>query len=271
MRFKLTLNVDKKAFGNALPINYQYELSAFIYKAIAQADDEYSLWLHENGYRLHGRQFKLFTFSNLMIPQYKIDKNHGRILIECDRIEWLVSFLPETSTEKFAFGLFSEQVFQIGDKKSTVQFRIEQIELLPAPVFESRMMFQTLSPACFTFRESEKRYPTYLSPDAPEVPEIVLNNLLNKYHTFYGKPYEKEFDFKFEVTSRPKPKLITIKTGTPEASEIRGFLFDFRIKAPIELMRIMYDSGLGEKNSLGFGCVEEIHIDIDKNNLIDSF
>ena len=256
MRFKLTLQVDKKVFGNAMPINYQYELSAFIYRAIAYADKEYSLWLHENGFKLYGRPFKLFTFSNLFIPQYKIDKEQGRIRIECDRIKWLVSFLPETSTEKFAFGLFSEQLFQIGDKKSTVQFRIEQIELLPSPVLESPMMFQTLSPACFPFKEDGKRYPTYLSPDAPEVSGIVLNNLLNKYHTFYGKPYEKEFDFTFEVTNRPKPKLIAIKTGTPEASDIRGFLFDFRMKAPTELMQIMYDAGLGEKNSMGFGMVE---------------
>jgi len=255
MRFRLTLQVDKKAFGNVLPLSYQYELSAFIYKAIAQADRDYSFWLHENGFRLYGRQFKLFTFSNLLIPQYKIDKEQGRIRIESDRIEWLVSFLPETSTEKFAFGLFSEQVFQIGDKKSTVQFRIEQIELLPAPVFDYRMTFKTLSPVCIPFREVNSRYSNYLSPDAQEVPGIVLSNLLNKYHTFYGKPYGKESDFSFEVTSQPKPKLIAIKAGTPETSNIRGFMFDFRMKAPVELMKIMYDAGLGEKNSIGFGMV----------------
>ena len=255
MRFKLTLQVDKKAFGNVLPLSYQYELSAFIYRAIAQADKEYSLWLHENGFQLLGRSFKLFTFSNLLIPQYKIDKEQGRIRIESDRIEWVVSFLPETSTEKFAFGLFSEQIFQIGDKKSTVQFRIEQIELVPDPVFNSSMMFCTMSPVCITLKEADSRYPTYLSPDAPEAQSVLLNNLLNKYHTFYGKPFEEAPDFSFEVVSQPKPKLISIKTGTPETSNIRGFMFDFRMKAPVELMKIMYDAGLGEKNSIGFGMV----------------
>ena len=255
MRFRLTLKVDKKAFGNVLPLSYQYELSAFIYRAIAQADKEYSLWLHENGFQLYGRSFKLFTFSNLLISQYTIDKEQGRIRIESDRIEWLVSFLPETSTEKFAFGLFSEQVFQIGDKKSRVQFSIKQIELVPDPVFNSLMMFNTLSPVCIPFRETDSRYSTYLSPNASEAPGIVLNNLLSKYHTFYGKPFEKESDFSFVVASQPKPKLISIKAGTPETSNIRGFLFDFRMKAPVELMKIMYDAGLGEKNSIGFGMV----------------
>ena len=256
MRFRLTLQIDRKAFGTVLPLNYQYELSAFIYRAIAQADREYSFRLHEDGFRLHGRPFKLFTFSNLLIPKYTIDKEQGRIRIECDRIEWLVSFLPETSTGKFAFGLFSEQIFQIGDTKSTVQFRIERVELLPPPVFESSMSFKTLSPVCIPLKETDRRYAIYLSPDAPEVPDIVLKNLLNKYHTFYGKPYENAFDFAFEVTSRPKSKLIAIKTETPEASNIRGFMFDFRMKAPVELMRVMYDAGLGEKNSMGFGMVD---------------
>ena len=36
MRFKLTLEVNKKAFGNRLPINYQYEQSCVIYKILAR-------------------------------------------------------------------------------------------------------------------------------------------------------------------------------------------------------------------------------------------
>ncbi|MDR0811099.1 MAG: CRISPR-associated endoribonuclease Cas6 [Paludibacter sp.] len=256
MRFSLTLTLDKQAFGNRLPLSYQYELSSFIYRAIAKADSEYATWLHENGFRLNGKPFKLFTFSNLIIPQYKIDKEQGRIVIESDKIKWLVSFLPETSTEKFVFGVFAEQVFQIGDKRSVVQFRIEQIEALPAPVFETEMRFRTLSPVCIPLRKDEARYATYLSPDQPEAAEIVLNNLLHKYQTFYGKPFEEKIDFKFEVTNQPKAKLIAIKTGTPEATNVKGYTFDFRMTAPVELMAVAYHAGIGMYGSQGFGFVE---------------
>jgi CRISPR-associated endoribonuclease Cas6 len=34
MRFKLTLTVRKQTFGNVLPINYQYEQSAVIYRIL---------------------------------------------------------------------------------------------------------------------------------------------------------------------------------------------------------------------------------------------
>ena len=38
MRFKLILEINKRAFGNKLPINYQYEQSAAIYKILSGAD-----------------------------------------------------------------------------------------------------------------------------------------------------------------------------------------------------------------------------------------
>lgn len=48
MRFKLQLEVNKNVFGNRLPINYQYEQSAVIYRILARADKDYATWLHEN-------------------------------------------------------------------------------------------------------------------------------------------------------------------------------------------------------------------------------
>jgi CRISPR-associated endoribonuclease Cas6 len=36
--------------GNAIPINYQYELSSWIYKVIERADAQYSDFLHNKGF-----------------------------------------------------------------------------------------------------------------------------------------------------------------------------------------------------------------------------
>jgi CRISPR-associated endoribonuclease Cas6 len=253
MRFLLALHADKNAFGNRLPLNYQYELSAFIYRAIARADGAYAQWLHENGFQLDGRPFKLFTFSNLDIPQRKISSD--RLYIESEQVKWQVSFLPEASTEKFVQGVFSEQVFQVGDKKSVVQFRVEQIEVLPTPTFEPEMHFRTLSPACIPYRVEGQRHPEYISPERPEAADIVLNNLLSKYHTFYGKPYEGSCDFALHPTNQPKAKLIKIKSGTPEETFIKGHMFEFRMRASEELMGIAHEAGVGEKGSMGFGMV----------------
>ena len=256
MRFIITLQTNATACGNFLPLNYQYELSSFIYHTIAQADKAYATWLHENGFKFNGRPFKLFTFSNLFVPKYEIDRERSCIRIDSERVEWLVSFLPETSTEKFIFGLFSDRVFRIGDKHSAVQFSTERIEALPAPSFQRETLFGTLSPVSIPFRPDGQRYATYLSPDCSEASAVILTNLLNKYHTFYGKPFDGDTsDFALKVVNRPKAKLISVKKETPEASNIRGYMFDFLMTAPPELMKIMYESGIGHKNSIGFGMV----------------
>lgn len=86
MRFKLTLQILSHTLGRELPINYQYELSAAIYRILSRSDKDYSLWLHENGFIAGGKRFKLFTFSNLIVPQYSI-------LIELTRIEIIKEML----------------------------------------------------------------------------------------------------------------------------------------------------------------------------------
>lgn len=88
MRFKLILEVNRKAFGNLLPLNYQYEQSAAIYKILASASEEYANWLHDNGYKFgRGKRFKLFTFSPFKIEKRKVFFNEERIAILCDMIE----------------------------------------------------------------------------------------------------------------------------------------------------------------------------------------
>ena len=67
MRFTLHLSIDKKVYGNALPLSYQYELASYIYHTLAKGNEEYANWLHENGFSLEGKQFRLFAFSSLKI------------------------------------------------------------------------------------------------------------------------------------------------------------------------------------------------------------
>ncbi|MBP1663767.1 MAG: CRISPR-associated endoribonuclease, partial [Bacteroidetes bacterium] len=114
MRFKLQLHINKQRYGDILPFNYQYECSALIYKIMARSDAAFAAWLHDNGYQSERKQFKLFTYSRLHIPQYKVVGNNMQIL--SDTIEWYISFLPEISTRQFVQGIFSEQTFELGNK-----------------------------------------------------------------------------------------------------------------------------------------------------------
>ena len=257
MRFKLTLTVRKQTFGNVLPINYQYEQSAVIYRTLSQASKEYADWLHENGFRIEsGKTFKLFTYSPLKIFKRHIPKEKDRIYILSDTVEWQISFLPEQSTEKFIQGLFANQVFEIGDKQSTVQFQVQQVEVLPAPVFTETMNFETMSPLCLSVKR-EDGSAEYISPEDTRAKDAILSGLLSRYESFYGKPFPSAFDFEFKAADNIHSKKITIKANTPAQTEVRGYKCSFTLKAPVELMKIMYESGIGQECSQGFGCVRE--------------
>ncbi|MDR3366046.1 MAG: hypothetical protein LBO71_03650 [Prevotellaceae bacterium] len=49
--------------------------------------------------------------------------------------------------------------------------------------------------------------------------------------------------------------MITVKAGTASETRVRGFLFKFSLKAAKELLKIVYETGAGEKGSSGFGMV----------------
>lgn len=271
MRFKLLLTLDPLSYGNKIPVNYQYELSGWIYRTLANGDLAYSTWLHENGYLQERKQFRLFTFSNLQIPKFRLEGD--RLIVLSDHICLYLSFLPERATEEFIKGLFSSQSFVLGDRLSKMQCFVQSVELVEPPVFEPVMTFLTLSPMVLS-GHLENGKPTYLSPEDPQADRLVYDNLCAKYQAFYGHPYtavskevvstngESEIQntssstLSFKLLAPPKRKKITIKAYTPQQTFIVGYHTRFQISLPKELMHILYETGVGEKGSMGFGMVE---------------
>ena len=258
MRFKITLVADKRAFGDKISLNYQYECSAVIYKILSQSDEAYARWLHDNGFRTDGKQFKLFTFSRLNISKWKRQGDSLQLL--SDTVEWEISFLPERSTQEFIQGLFKEQTFELGNRDAKVRFRVQNIEMMPSPDFGETMQFECSSPMCLTLRRDDGGY-DYISPTHPMAAEIIKQNLLNKYKAFTTNDfYPSDFDFRLKVLTTPKSALITIKANTPQESKMRGFICNFELTAPAGLMKIMYECGIGGNNSLGFGMVNSANL-----------
>jgi CRISPR-associated endoribonuclease Cas6 len=92
MRFKLHMQLA----GNRqiLPLNYQYPISAWIYRVMANADNEFTRALHESGYKIeNGKSFKLFTFSKLSFPRHTT-----RLISGTDRMEvWARNAWPNVA------------------------------------------------------------------------------------------------------------------------------------------------------------------------------
>jgi CRISPR-associated endoribonuclease Cas6 len=254
MRFKLTLQIQPEVMGNELPINYQFPLQAAIYKTLANSDAEFATWLHENGYQQDGKRFKLFTFSNLIVPQYGIGKERERLEIKSDYVTLLISFLPEKSTQKFIQGIFNNRKIQIADHLSGVQFVVREIQVMSPLNYKPDMVFRTLSPICISLR-NERGHMDYLAPNDSRYELGLLTGLLARYNAIHGEPFRGDSYCHLQLLSEPKPTLIRIKAGTPNETRVRGYRYQFKIDLPEELMQIAYESGLGEKGSMGFGMI----------------
>jgi CRISPR-associated endoribonuclease Cas6 len=254
MRFELILSPDFTARGRTIPINYQYELSAWIYKVINEGDPVFAEWLHENGYKTDKKPFKLFTFSNLLIPDLRVNKDRLEIL--ADEIRLIISFLAEDAINPFIIGLFKERHLFLGDRQSQMEFDVKQISALPEIQFKNEMFFETLSPVYADIFNPESRYKLYISPDHPKYSEVIHNNLLEKYRVFYKKEPDPNWpNTIITPISEPKAKLITIKSGTEHTSKIKAYNFRFKIESQAELIRTGYYGGFGRLGSQGFGCV----------------
>lgn len=259
MRFKLSLQVDATSRRREIPINYQYPLQCAVYGILSKSDVDFTTNLHDNGYQHHdgGKIFKLFTFSNLIVPNFGIDKERERLIIKSDYVYLYISFQPEKDTQQFIKGIFAQQSFRIYDYMSEVEFLIRDVQVMKTLEYSPDDVFSTMSPVCISLR-NERGYMDYLRPDHPLYETGILTGLLARYKVINGKEYEGETYCHLKLLNDPKSALISIKAGKQNGSRVRGFRYKFQITLPEPLMQIAWESGLGEKGSMGFGMIEKV-------------
>lgn len=258
MRLRVLFDLAREA---VFPMNHQNALSGLVYEMLKSSSPEFAAFLHDDGYHLegdpNGRHFKKFTFSGLRIPA-----NRRRVEGDCLRvrpgiIEWMVSSPRSDFLLHSATGLLSEghslQICNVG-------LKITEVSAMPEPEFTaSPMRFTCLSPIVASVPRPEgKTY--YLRPsDGEAFSEAVRANLIRKYRILNGDrlPAEDSFEFRFDSVylSDPKhrdgTKKITIKN-----IDIVGAFCPFEVSGSAELIRVGYQAGFGEKNSIRFGMTE---------------
>jgi len=248
MRIKITCDVGK---GISIPINYNYFLSSVIYSFLELSDPEYAYFLHEDGYLLGDKHFKLFTFSQLMAKRRSIS---GERISFNSPLTWYVSSPQEEFLGRFATSLMDSGSIQIGSLK----LRVIDVYIPETPRFSGDMQFRCLSPVTIsTKRELDGRLVThYCLPDEPELPELVRQNLIRKFEAIYQhSPYDSSFSMEFDQEYISRHEKITRLVKYKDI-DIRAILCPFHAKGSKELMFVGYECGFGDKNSAGFGMVE---------------
>lgn len=224
MRFKITLNANGR--NSTIPINYQYPLSAALYKIIAKGDQDYAYFLHDTGY---GRGFKLFTFSDISCP-FVIKGD--RLCLKKDELTLHVCFHIPQAMENFIKGLFASENIAIADKKSKASFQVVSVETLPNPLGTRTdneiisMEVRPLSPIVSAI-PNERGYDDFLSPDDPRFTERLIFNWRSKIEDCYDKATANDALLMMEMISAERQEL-KYYPGTDLRSEACTLIAPYR-------------------------------------------
>jgi len=261
MRIKITFR--NAAENTVLPINTNFYLA----RLLNQLTREYHHYLSSLLPPARSNHFfDMYTFSQLIIPNRKIISDKIGILSE--RFFWYVA-----SPYPQFLGIVARKLRDRSRASiDSNMFPIERISFIRSPAFRnSRARFTCLSPIAVYRQTFKNRHHAsyqfkggYILPDEKGYHDFVERDLLYKYNVLQGKKrnhlnFNLEFDQNYIRKRKNRiTKVITLERGTRDSEQIKGVLAPFQIKADPDVLRLIYDAGLGQLNSFGFGMVETV-------------
>jgi CRISPR-associated endoribonuclease Cas6 len=242
MRMRLTLSV-KKNEKLILPTNYNHLVQAAIYHNISR---ELADFLHEEGFLVGKRRFKLFTFSRLD-GRYILDRIKKQFVYMGDLILYISSPL-----EKFIKDIANTIVKKGSLFLGNNQLNVAEIAFPAQPVIKKGdVKIRMLSPLTVysTLLTSDGKKKTYYySPYEEEFSMLVEDNVKKKHFLLSGKNIKSNIN----IMPLKVREVVIVYKGTV----VKGWMGYFILNGPVSLIRTAYDVGLGAKNSQGFGMFE---------------
>lgn len=235
MRLKITL---KNAYLHLLPFSYKYYLQGFIYSCLGES---LATEMHDASANYKKRIYKPFTFSN-MIGRYEIV--HDSILFK-DVCSFVVSSLHPVFLENIQSFLKNTSSIMINGKEFTVEKVIKQKDYL----IDGVLAYNTLS--SITVYSTQGGKTIFYHPTDKEFGFIIKESLKRKYYAFYGKEFEGFIHI--YLFSNIKRSVEKYKDMTYES-----YRCTLKINTCKEMHELIQNTGLGSKNTAGFGMVEVV-------------
>jgi len=254
VRFSILMVVQGRG---RLGYDYRYGLASLLYATVASSSRDYCDFLHDVGFEVRGRHFRLFTFSDLEPLADKKWTADGLLYEAGDTFRWQVSSPVSEFIREVAHGLFQIQNPHIGP----MPVHFADVAIDPDPPAPSHAVFRTLSPITMSVHDTQYRK-HYLTPDE-DWSGPVTENLRNKVraltgevnHGFVTVEFDQEFIRRRESHGRHVTKLCAYKD-----IRIRAVAAPFSVTGDSELIAIGYDAGFGDANPAGFGMVEYMQV-----------
>ena len=226
--------------GLRLPLDYGYRVSSAVYR-LASADEEYSAFLHDCGYGRDGHRYKLFTYSPLR-GRYCIENKH--IIFDGD-----ITLEVRSISGRFCEALKSSLLTKGSVKIMDTVLPVKMTEVYDRPLTVAEADIETVSPIVVSSSEDGKTI--YYSPEDECWEQMINLTLYRKFTAAYNE--EPPSVVKLDLLRKPK-KVVTRVKGI----WVTAYHAQLHITAHPLVTAFLYETGLGAKNSQGFGMFEEI-------------
>lgn len=229
-----------------LPLHYNKAIQGMIYHHIK----DYIPELHEKGYEGSGRVFRLFVFSRMEGSGIEIRNGtitfHSPVRLKIgSQDDMFLEILANSLLRSPQVNVYSHQLF------------VSSIAITKNPDFSTgHVKIKAISPitvysTLLTPNGKKKTY--YYHPSEKEFSEQIRNNIMKKAEALGMENKETIFNI-----TPYRVKNTDLKTVFYNDFVIKGWLGQYILSGTPELLNLAYNTGLGAKNSQGFGMFETI-------------
>lgn len=225
-----------------LPLAYHRLVQGMIYNALQTAPG-YSKFIHDSGYNTGSRHFKLFVFSSLNGKKTIVNN----CLVFHDKIYLDIRSADTKFIQALLISFCQAGSVTLAESEATIL----KCELHNTILYEEEYQIKMRSPIT-AYCTTESKKTVYYSPfDTAFVPSL-RQNFASKYEAFYGKTPNGTISLVPTAFDVKKDKYVTNYKGF----YITAWRGTYQLKGSAEFINFLYNTGIGAKNSQGFGMFD---------------
>lgn len=235
---KLFLKPNQKI---KIPFAHFEILQGIVYKLLSH-NPQLSAEIHNKKF-IETKPFKYFCFTDLMGMHHIENKT----LVYDGCFQWEIRSADDRIIDAISSAVKNNPVIEINRQKCDVVF----CEVCEKHFLQSDINIKMNTPIV-VYKTNKTGFVSYRNPLDREFYDGIIKNFINKYEAFYGKACASEIEIKCKTLSECG-KCVTRYKGTI----ITAWYGEYRISAPPDALDFIYHTGIGGKNSMGFGTISE--------------
>lgn len=233
----MQLQITLKSRRESLPISYQALIHGWIYHMLQE--NEQMTGIHDLANQ--SRVYKGFTFGRLN-GSYTVQE---RRITFADSVRLEIRSIHEELIRTLSEGMRGRQQVRLG----SATFDILSVKEEDVHLHAERVEIIMCSPVVAYITEAQKKT-VYLSPDDPRFFGALIRNAERKWRQFFG-------DAPFALTIKPCFEHLPPKVFTHfKQTYITGWTGRYLLEGTPEVIDMLYQVGVGAKNSEGFGMFD---------------